>query len=225
MGKAVLMLALPIIVGLLKDDYAKLVKGDVGFNDSRGFINELCKSLNLCSWPKLIVIETAVYPISQILDLPVKNLEDIFLGMAAMGEVLSREAKVRVITITRSGGFRENEYSKIVPMPQWPKHPGEGIFVIMGILPVSIMGNANMMLNWYEGMVNEFKGKDVAKLSREFMNMYKLTNESIVFLLPPIANVDAGELRSMIINDALLMYDELEGHIKRYGVKVRTYRI
>ena len=225
MGKAVLMVVFPIIASLIKDDYNKLAKGDVNYNDSRSFIDELCRSLNLCNWPKLTVIETAVYPISQILDLPVKDLEDIFLGMIALGEVLLREVKARVITITRSGGFRENEYSKIVVMPQWPKYPGEGIFIIMGILPISVMGNINMLLNWYEDMVNKFKEKDMVKLSREFMNMYKLTNESMVYLLPPIAGIDASELRGMLIDDTLLMYNELKERIKQYGVRVKFYWI
>ena len=219
------MVALPIVAGLVKDDYAKLTKGDVNYRDSGDFVNKLCESLALCNWPRLVVIETAVYPISQILDLPVKNLEDIFLGMTAVGEVLSGEVKARIITITRSGGFRENEYSKIVPIPQWPKHPGEGIFVITGILPISVMGKVNKLINWYEDALDNLKDKDMDELSEEFKRMYKLSHESLISIFTPIADVDADELRNTLINNVTLIYSELERDLRRHGVKVRRNRI
>lgn len=217
------MVALPIVAGLIKDDYVKLTKGDVNYTDSRNFVDKLCKCLNLCSWPRLVVIETAVYPISQILDLPGSDLEDIYLRMTAVGEVLSREVKASVITITRSGGFRDA--SKIIPEPQWPRHPGEGIFITTGILPISVMSKLNKLINWYGDVLDDLKDENMDELSGEFMSMYKLSHGSVVFLLPPIADVDAVELKNTLINNVTLIYSELEEQLRRHGVKVRRNRI
>ncbi|WP_291999731.1 hypothetical protein [Caldivirga sp.] len=225
MGKAALMVALPMLIGLTNVDYAKLAKGDVSYNDSRDFVNKLCTSLNLYDWPKLVVIETAVYPISQILDLPGRNLEDIYIGMITVGELIAREVKAKIITITRSGGFKANEYSKVVPMPQWPKHPGEGIFITMGMLPISIMGKVSRLLNWYGELLNDLKEGTIDELSKEFMKMYKLSREGLIYIFPPIVDLDAGELRNALVDDAVLIHGELEKYLKRRGIKVRDTRV